>query len=209
MAGKSVFERFFYHGSPCSIDNFSYRFMGHGSDQNGSGFYFITQRKEAETYCELKNHHQSFLSDANNPTIHQVKLDIKKPLLSTTIEPLSEAQVKAIMRRSPILESRMVDYGEPEFDGLENVISYAAEPMTGHDDSPLILTLNMISADFYGNHIEGFNCAVRDILGYDGLLAEAEDKHWIAVAWFPDQIQIVKRIPYHAPSHDLDEGIAP
>lgn len=209
MTNNEIFDRYFYHGSPCSIDTFSYKFLGHGMDHNGSGFYFITQFKEAKNYCEFKRHHEKLITDASQPTIHKVKLAISNPLLNTTIEPLSKTQVKAIMRRSPVLEQRIVDYGEPESEGLENVINYAAESMIGHDDSPLILTLNMLSTDFFGDHIEEFNCAIRDILGYDGLLAQAEDKHWIAVAWFPDQIKIVQRIPYREPSNDLDEGMTP
>lgn len=209
MVVKPVFERFFYHGSPCSIDKFSYKFVGRGMDYNGSGFYFITKRKEAENYCGLKDHNSKFLEDANQPTLHKVKLSINKPLLNTVIEPLSLAQVKALMRQSPNLEARLVDYGEPEHEGLETVMNYAAASMTGHDDSPLILTLNMIATDFFGDHIEEFNTAVKGILGYDGLLANAGDNHWVAVAWFPDQIQIVQRIPYTEPSLHDDEGATP
>lgn len=209
MSGKPIFERFFYHGSPCSIDKFSYEFAGKGTDQMGSGFYFTTERKEAEKYCVLKRHNSAFLEAADNPTLHKVKLRISNPLLSTTIEPLRTCRVKALMNRSPNLSERLADYGDPDFEGLDKLMSYAAESMTGHDESPLIMTLNMIATDFFGDHISEFNAAVRDILGYDGLIADAGNKHWIAVAWFPEQIEIVSRITPRDPSIDYQSEVSP
>lgn len=208
MTGTSVFERYFYHGSPCSIDTFSFKFTGQANAQNGSGFYFITSLKEARVYCENRES-SKFSFDEIKPTIHKVKLKIGNPLQASTVQPLTVEEVKALMHKAPDLLAQLADYGDVDLDGLDAVMSYAAEMIAGNDEDPLIHSLNMIATDFFGQHTEAFNHAVKDLLGYDGLIARAEDNDWFAVAWFPEQIQIVERIPFRERSLHQEEGMAP
>lgn len=72
MATQSIFDRFFYHGSPVSIDKFSYEFTGKGTDELGSGFSFVNRRAEAIQFCELRESSRRVLASADNPTIHKV-----------------------------------------------------------------------------------------------------------------------------------------
>ena len=208
MTANSVFERYFYHGRPCSIDKFSFKFTGKANAQNGSGFYFITSMKEARVYCENRES-SKFSFDEIQPTIHKVKLSMENPLLASAIQPLTVDQVKLLMHKAPDLLLHLADYGDVDLDGLDAVMSYAAEMIAENDDDPLIHSLNMIATDFFGQHTEAFNNGVKELLGYDGVIAKAEDNDWFAVAWFPEQIQIVERIPFRERSLNHEEGMAP
>lgn len=53
--------------------------------------------------------------------------------------------------------------------------------------------LNSLSHDFYDEEIEAFNTVAREVLGYDGVVRKVDSKTVIAVAWFPEQIEIVSR----------------
>jgi hypothetical protein len=206
---QAILNRFFYHGGPCRIDRFSYEFTGKGDDRFGSGFYFITNRLEANRYCYRADSERRFKVEGDQPTLHKVKISMKNPMLDTTIRGLTELEVGAIIMRSPIFIERLADYGEIEFEGLDTVIGYATSAMANDDKEPLINTLNVLSSDFFGEHIEAFNTAVKKVLGYDGLLAKAAGKDWFAIAWFPEQIEIVETIAYRPRSHDNDNGAAP
>lgn len=208
MNASKLLAKHFYHGSPCSIDEFKYEFTHLGRDALGGGFYFINTLKESRHYCEFDEKKKSYLNSIVQPTIHKVKLDIKNPLIATHVQPLTINQIKKIIKKSPILDECLTSFGDVSSESRETIISYAIGDLANDDEDPLLRTLNRLSTDFYREHIEAFNNAVKDVLGYDGLLSN-ENGHWIAVAWFPEQIEIVQRIRYRNAVHDPDEGMSP
>lgn len=208
MNHSALLDRHFYHGSPSCIEQFSYDFADRGRCALGGGFYFINTINEARHYCEFEEGKKKFLADLIQPTIHKVKLDFKNPLIATQVHPLSEGQVREIIQRSPVLDQSLTAFGDVEFEGRKTLMKYAMGNRAGNDEDPLLRTLNMLATDFYQEHIEAFNIAVREVVGYDGLLSN-ENGHWIAVAWFPEQIKIVERIPYRVATHDRDGGLTP
>ncbi|MBI6882439.1 hypothetical protein [Pseudomonas putida] len=198
MKSKTPLELNFYHGSPCRIEKFSFEFTGRAINYHGSGFYFTTSVKDARVYCEPREGSQKITFTNLNPTIHKVKLSIANPLSDKHIQPLTLEQVKAIARRSPKLEEALEDFDDVGRFGLEKVLNTAAKGFVGHDDMTLLMNLNSLSNDLFGPYIEAFNHAVKDVLGYDGLLAKVKNS-WVAVAWFPEQIEILSRTPFKDP----------
>lgn len=204
MAAKSIFDRFFYHGGPTSIEKFDFAFTNQGTDQNGSGFYFITDRTVANGYCEVRESNKQVNGNAGTPTLHKVRLKILNPLPESKIQPLRYHQVRTLLLKSPMIDEALEGFGEMAREGKEKLLNQAIANLVDNDESTLIKTLNTLSYDFFGDHIEAFNLAVKEVLGYDGVIAK-NGKDWTAVAWFPDQIEIVSRTPKIQRTHE-DEG---
>jgi hypothetical protein len=201
MASKSIFDRYFYHGSPVCIEEFSYEFTGNGTDELGSGFYFVNVRNEAIRHTEIVESNGKTIQVASNPTLHKVKLSPQNPMSSTTIRALNEREVEQIITRSPIYQERLEDFGDVGRLGIKKVLKDAVRGFAGNDCGPLILTLNDLSGDFYGKNIEAFNQAAREVLGYDGVYRQYEPNAWIVCAWFPEHIDIVSRIKVNSPDN--------
>lgn len=197
-------KRFFYHGAPCSIDTFDFKFTGHGTDQHGAGFYFISDRNAASAFCD-ENEVTRRAGLSSSPTIHKVKLSIENPLDTSKIGGLTFAQAKAIISRVPNVEEKMWDFYDLGSMSLDAALNDAARMCSQFHDGELIRRINALSYTFYGNeNIRELNHALKDVLGYDGVIHK-EDKDVIMVAWFPDQIEIVQRIKYKDLSLE-DEG---
>jgi hypothetical protein len=193
MATTSIFDQFFYHGSPVSIDKFSYEFTGRGTDELGSGFNFVNRRSAAIPFCDLRESGRRVLTEENNPTIHQVKLNIRNPLGSKTVRALSMHEVEQLLTRAPNYLEHLEDFGDIEREGLGKALERAIAGFSGKDKGPLLQVLNDLSSDFYDDEIEAFNTVAQDVLGYDGVIRKVDSKTVIAVAWFPEQIELVSR----------------
>jgi hypothetical protein len=202
MAAKSIFDRYFYTGSPVSIDEFSYEFTGVGVAELGSGFYFINSQAEATSYCKPRESNRQLFGADLNPTLHRVKLALHNPLDCKTIRALSVHEVKELIIRSPTFMEGLEGFGEVQREGLNKVLGRAAQSYAGHDDCPLIQTLNDLSSEFYGREIKVLNTALRDVLGYDGVFRKVDSKIWIVAAWFPEQIQIISRTKVISHDHE-------
>jgi hypothetical protein len=182
-----------FHGSPTVIDEFNYRFTSQGTDALGSGFYFTTQIDDALNYAVIDKD-RSFPPEIElNPTVHTVSLDIKNPMTSDLEMALTLEQVRMLIARAPIesMQSGLEAWPEMDYLPLEKVILIAAENLTGERN--LMHTLFLISNDFYGDDTEAFVRAVHAVLHFDGLVHRATNDFHHVVAWFPEQITIVKR----------------
>lgn len=191
---SKIFDRFFYHGAPCPIETFDYAFTGQGTDQHGSGFYFTSDKTEASGYCEA-NAVAKNAGVISVPTLHKVRLKIENPLDANFIGGLTFGQAREIIARAPDIETTMWDWYDLSTMSLDTAIDKAARICAAHDDGPLIKRLNAVTGDFYGEHIGELNKVLKDVLGYDGLILR-ENKRILAVAWFPEQVEIVQRITY-------------
>lgn len=189
---KNNSDMFFYHGSPCEISEFSFKFMGHGNDQLGSGFYFTSVRKDAVGYTEPNEVSSKHLDAEHSPTVHKVKLTFANPLDSKHVQSLTKSQVRAIIERAPNLMETLTNFDDVQTYGYEKVIRPVIDIFAGNNETPLLQTLNLISNDFFRESIKEFNEAVRDILGYDSVI-ERQGKSYCAVAWFPEQVEIISR----------------
>lgn len=179
-----------YHGSGTNIEEFKYEFTNQGADQLGSGFYFTTDKAEADSYQNrLKPGESEKFGGQNQPTTHEVYLSLKNPLDASKVQKLTTAQVKNILKAAPNLDDALSNWGDVGYEGKAAVIKTAAETYAGMEQE-LLKTLNAISNDVFGNNIQAFNSAVRKTLGYDGVVSDiGNKKHY--VAWFPEQIKSI------------------
>lgn len=188
-----------YHGSGTCIDEFKYEFTNQGNDELGSGFYFTTDIDEAKAYCTRTiSGFDKKLGGDENPTLHVVELTLNNPLKAHQMSGMSLNQIVRIIKDSPILEEALENFGEVGYEPLNRILMRAAE---GYVIMPreveTIKNLNKISKDIFGEHIEAFNRAVKAVMGWDGI-----EKRWTPgyhyVAWFPEQIEIIERIPLNS-----------
>lgn len=142
------------------------------------------------------------------PTIHKVRLKLENPLNTSFIGGLTHAQAKAIIMKLPNLEEKMWDFYDLGSMTLEAALNDAAKMCSQFHNTTLISRINALAYTFYGNdNIRELNQALKEVLGYDGVIHK-EDKAYIAVAWFPEQIEVVQRIKVQEKSLD-DEGPTP
>lgn len=185
-----------YHGSGVSIDSFKFDFVNQGADQLGSGFYFTNDVNEARAYAFATRNNEPKLGGDECPTVHRVNLRLTKPLSADFIKPLTKREVEQIIKVSPCLDECLLNFGEVDFEGYSKVFERAIRSYIGHDTTPLLETLSKLAVDFYGDYIEEFNRAVHTVLKYDGVIKVSENNtHY--VAWFPEQITILEKVPMH------------
>lgn len=142
------------------------------------------------------------------PTLHKVRLKLENPLGSELIGGLTHSQAKAILQKHPNLEEKMWDFYDLGSMSLEKAVNNAATLCSQFQRATLISRINTLAYTFYGNeNIRELNQALKEVLGYDGVL-HTEGKNYVAVAWFPEQIEVVQRIKYQQNKLD-DEGPNP
>lgn len=187
-----------YHGSGVEIDEFNYQFTNLGNDQLGSGFYFSSNFDDAVRYCSATlSCIPGKLGGFNNPTVHKVELSFDNLLDSTSTIGMKKSWAKKIIESAPSLEETLENWGELEIEGKHKLIEIASEAyVTYNGEIEFIKSLNKIANDFYGNDIEGFNRVVKKTTQFDGVFHQFDvDRHY--VAWFPEQIRFLERIPLH------------
>lgn len=184
-----------FHGSLVSIDEFSYEFTYKGTQALGSGFYFTTLLDDALYYTggERPGYEGRF---EPNPTVHTAILTLTNPLPSNFEGVITQAQAQALISLSPD-EQRMDglwNWGDLDHEGEATVLKRAAKAYAG--PQTVLNGLHSLANDFYGNEIQAFNDAVHSVLGYDGVIHLLDDKkNYHFVAWFPSQVEVIKRQP--------------
>lgn len=198
-----------YHGTPTpqSIydEGFSYLYLGKGDDSYGPGFYFT----DSETLAS------SFARSSGNPASGTIraKVTINKPInikgesagsgnngiFGPQSPRLRKTQVRNLVSRAIKVMGKdfLSNWGDVGFEGERVVINNIVNSMTNSS----VMT---VMYDLFGNNpTEGLK-AVRDIVGYDGVVVDFGDSKFI-VAWFSEQIQIQKSQP--EPKKLPDESI--
>jgi hypothetical protein len=186
-----------YHGSGAFIRQFMYEFTGRGVDQLGSGFYFTTDRPEAESYMTRRRDVETVkIGGESQPTVVEAYLDIRNPLRADKVGSITREQVRKFLAAAP---------EETRREGLENwgidgdVPSAKVLDAYAFKDANIVRELFKIGNDFYGRNTEAFNRAIKDILGYDGVVQDfradgVKKLHY--VAFFPEQIKSADPVTY-------------
>lgn len=181
-----------YHGTGSEIIDFKYEFTNQGNDQLGSGFYFTTDPSEASGYANstyINGHKPASdkLPAKSTPNVVPVYLSIQNPVDVNAVGDISPEQVEQFISRAPDGgEGGLSNWAEDRGEALA-----AALPSYAIQGDNILKALHLIANDFYGDDIEGFNGAVRDILGFDGVVAGEIDGRKHFVAWFPTQIKSI------------------
>jgi len=198
LKGSKAKERV-YHGTGNleNLSSFDPAMTGKGTDQLGSGFYFTTDPGEASGYANAITQNASLgatkLGGQESPGVVAAHLAIKKPLvvkghnLNDTNVKLQHHQALALIKRAPNIahpdESPLNDWVDTSRTGITpKVLHDVAQNYTG----PSLLSLGN---DFFRSDPTAFRTAIRDVLGYDGVMQDfgGGRKHY--VAWFPEQIK--------------------
>jgi hypothetical protein len=211
-----------YHGTGNleGMKSFDPALTGQGLDQLGSGFYFTTNAEEASGYSTKVTQQAGpgaqKLGGDSSPGVVAAYLSIKNPLkikgssLRDADIDISSDQAFEILKNSPDIKNmestplwNWIDLsGSDEI--TDDMIMDVAQNYTG---SSLISLEN----DFFRDGATEFRTAVRDVLGYDGVVMEFENgtKHF--VAWFPEQIKsAVGNVGTFDPKNpDIARGVVP
>lgn len=191
-----------YYGSGTAIEQFSFDFTNQGNDQLGSGFYFTTDITEAEGYTGRQlDPDTPKLGGTDKPTVVSAYLSIKKPLPVDHETKITEFAINRFIQKSPVREEALQNWGDVEFEGEASVVQAAIEGYASNEKTNLLKTLFDIANDFYPEpgHIEQFNKLVKQLYGFDGVVAEYGDrKHY--VAFFPNQIKSTENVGTFDPS---------
>ena len=204
-----------YHGSGTRITSFDPAFTGQGNDQYGSGFYFTTDRKYAETYTERRNIDQKGqeiekLGGEDFPNVVEAYVNIKNPIyingvketgLSNVLIP--NESVYNIVKELPSLYNSIYDEIEPNplGDWFDEI--WETNPQTKEDFKPFIKKMvddyfqntNLLVLDrLFGKYGPKLREAINHTMGYDGVIIRFFDNKHIIVAWFPEQIKDVKNL---------------
>lgn len=177
-----------YHGTGSDIEEFDFRFANQGNDQLGSGFYFSTSATEAGGYANSTMINVDRKPGGKSPNVIPAYLSIKNPLDAGFIGNITNDQVEELINRAPDKEDALTNWDENPNVAMRSAI----EAYTVNNDN-VLGGIHRIANDFYGDNIEALDNALRDVLGYDGVVAKSDElTHW--VAWFPEQIKSVHNI---------------
>lgn len=185
-----------YHGSGTTIDEFKYEFTGQGNDKSGSGFYFTTDKSQASGYTERRLGGEPKLGGDDNPSIVEGYLSIKNPVDSNAIGSVSEKQIRKMLKYAPkeAYEEGLGNWGDPSSQSKASILNEAV-PNYAFDEENVVQGLFGLANDFFGpkEGVKAFNNAMRDVLGYDGVISynqgAPETVHYIAFS--PTQIKSV------------------
>ena len=195
LKGSKVPERV-YHGTG-NLENlqaFDPALTGKGTDQLGSGFYFTTDPQEASGYASSFTQNQATkLGGGHAPGVVAAHLAIKKPLVVKGSN-LNDTNVKLQHHHALALIKRAPNVTHPDESPLNNWadISRTGDiPKVMHDVAKSYTGASLISLgnDFYRDDPTAFRTAIRDVLGYDGVVQDFGGGHKHYVAWFPHQIK--------------------
>ena len=199
-----------YHGSPADFNTFSLEYLGTNGTAEGYGFYFTDSKRIADGYSQR----------GQNPgKLFEVYLDIKKPLSDTKVT-MTKAQFKKFLtelNKQVDADGERLDilsnYGDVEWEGLNNVLNYAIELEYEGNDTDVDIVDSIINS--CGN-IEVVFDVLRKVTGYDGIIVEQAtwgDDQTIYIAFHPEQIKNVDNLnPTDDPDtryHRSAEGEAP
>lgn len=172
----------FYHGTPCWIDAFDTAYQGLGNDEAGSGFYFTSAYEDAEYYSRKGG--EGIPGEwIDFPNVVAAHVNIRKPIdMGRDDYSLSARHAEAIMRRSPILDEALDNWG-PEDDPKR--MQRAVEAYSFKDGN-LVKRLWGMANDFFPDADVEFLKALHAVTGYDGVIRKG--KSTVVVAFFPEQI---------------------
>ena len=181
-----------YHGSNVEIKEFDPAFTGKGNDQYGSGFYFATNKEAATAYGDkitkaIITFENPFILDGN-----------KEPNLDNVF-PKNNDEIYRILLHMPSL------FNSPEDEEMNPLGDYFAEfwecSFNRHEDYLHFIkrlaneyfsdaSLKMLDI-FFKDYPTEFRKAIKDVMGYDGIVVNFKDGSSFIIAWFPEQIKVI------------------
>ena len=200
-----------HHGTGTSIERFDFEFTNRGHDSLGSGFYFTTDFQQAEEYA-LRRIAPEFKKPGgeDKPNVITAELVIRSPISrSTSDKELTRMVVIKILEKSPCLKAALENFGDLENEGFDKVLEIAANSYTAKPggEGELLRVLFALANDFFPNHVQAFNQAIHNVLGYDGYVENFSNGITHYVAFFPEQIHIMKSTAVHTETVQIADEV--
>jgi len=156
-----------YHGSNRKIISWSTSYTGKGTDQEGAGIYFTTNREDAQIYGKY---------------IQKVKLDFKKQM-SLKAKPIKR-EIEQLIKKAPNYKDTLMDFAEDEKEAFIKAVNNYLEYNDTHWEA-----VKFIEADFYRREGDKY-CKAMTSLGYDGVIIDINYNNILhAVVWNPKIIK--------------------
>lgn len=177
-----------YHGTPNSFSGFDPDWLGKGTDQLGTGYYFTNKISTARIYA-FKGKDGETVDEGH---VLICELDIRKPLPEHA--PVSRRQIEQIIRAAPDFVDTLRNFNDVDHYGVAKVIQQAIDSYACMNEDPEDVTLQMmfcLSNDFYRDAAAEFLTAFSRATGYDGLYREVREGEFHAVVWDAARIEIV------------------
>jgi ADP-ribose pyrophosphatase YjhB (NUDIX family) len=175
-----------FHGTTYDIAEFKREFVGHGNDQEGSGFYFTNDPDHAGGYAsDTPKENLPAGGRVAGPNIMPTYLRITKPV---TNKPLTRVQIQRIIANGD--QDALYNFGDVDYDGKAKVIQQAVDAYhdNGHTTKQ---TLFNLANDFYSGMDGKFLQVVKAVTGYDGVIVDYPNGRVVAVVFGPEQIKSV------------------
>lgn len=206
-----------YHGTGTTIHSFDPNLTRQGNAQYGPGFYFTTDPEYAKQYMSRGNKNTPKVGGEDNPNVIEAYGNLKNPIIIDANKQSNLSGVKVgkkqayeILKRLPSLQNELdsdLDNPNPVGDYFPEVWELEEKgkfnKVTKKKYANMFADLHAKEANdliklegFFQDYPLEFHEAVRDILGYDGVVINYDDnmfhnRQQHIVAWFPEQIKDV------------------
>lgn len=172
-----------YHGTGSDFNVFDYSKIGEQGRAEGAGFYFTDNKSVASGYGKPIEVYLSI----KKPLPYGEK-PFKKPVLSEILKRIAELESKT--DDTEIADGFLSNFGDIRYDGFNKVLKEAVDSIS-NDKTALDQISGLVGA---GVNVKTINLAVREITGYDGVIAAGFSNSGggdnnIYVAFFPEQIK--------------------
>ncbi len=171
-----------YHGTEVEFNEFSYKYMNSEHIQNGPGFYFTTNKSDAEMY-------------GNN--VKEYYLNITKPINAQNVSIWYNIEERKKLEKfireyvDPVGDDMLSNWGDINTQSYDDILKDFIDLGLSSEDSDL----NIIWEIAYesGKYNQEFFNKLRDYLGYDGVIINRNDiTHYIV--FNADQIKLTSNI---------------
>ena len=169
-----------FHGSAADIDAFHLDFVGTGNDEQGPGLYFTDSDETARHYA---------LRAGSVDGGHIMKVEIAGEMATEDFT-LTKSMVAKIVKLSPEYADRLLDFGDPDFEGVEKIIRRIEETYSGQPIREAVISL---SNNFWNGNEKAMLPALVEFTSRIGYVRRMKDGEEHAILWTPSAISIIDR----------------
>lgn len=148
-----------YHGTESEFDEFKSEYMGKTGTALGQGFYFTSNKEDAEAFGNIV---KAFFLNIRKP-LNADKLTMTRQEITKLVDTIDKTQCE----RDPEFGYGVLsDYGDVDYEGRNNVLRSAVEMlMAENNDIELVGGLINVVGDY-----DLVVNVLRQTLGYDGII---------------------------------------
>lgn len=182
-----------YHGTENDFNEFSSKFMGQTGTAGGQGFYFTSNKDDAQMFGNIV---KSFYLNIRKP-LSSDKLTITKLQFTTFLDKIDKYQSSL---ENGFNYGILSDYGDVDYEGRNNVLRNAVELEMSGSDNDVDLIGGIINASGDYNLVVNI---LRETLGYDGIILKDRN---VYIVHHPNQIKEISNKTFDNNSNNFHES---